>query len=66
MTDPELREKAYAEALAAADSCRKRAEWCARIGLFVLAREYDYFATSITRGVEWQRKAIETKGDSNG
>lgn len=66
MNDQELREKAFAEAAAAADSCRKRAEWCGRIGLLVLAREYDAFAKSMTRGIEWQRKAIEPKGDANG
>lgn len=56
----EQQEKAIAEAVAAAESCRKRAEWCSRIGLMVLAREYDYFAKSMLERVEWQRGALGT------
>lgn len=57
MTDTQ--EKAIEEALQAARACEQRAEKCGRLGLTVLAREYDYFAKSIQERVSWQRRAID-------
>lgn len=57
MTDEQT--KTIDEATEAAESCRLRAERCARLGLTVLAREYDHFAKALAQGVAWQRRAID-------
>ena len=56
--------EAIAEALAAAETCKKRAAFCAQLGLTVLAREYDYFAKTMVERVEWQRRAIDPQSSA--
>lgn len=51
------------EATRAAEAAQTRAGVCGRLGLTVLAREYDSFAKGMLRGVEWQRLALGVRDD---
>jgi len=59
MAISEAQTKAINQAIQAAETCAARAPDCGRLGLAVLAREYEYFARSLRENIERQKKALE-------
>lgn len=65
MAISEAQKKAINQAEGAAETCRTRAVDCGRLGLTVLAREYDYFWKSLALSIERQSKALEGGTDED-
>lgn len=63
MAISEAQEKAINQAIQAAETCKARAPDCGRLGLSVLAREYEYFSRSLVENIERQKKALEGGGN---